>query len=111
MNGEQFNHSRIALLGQRVLEGGALNRAEGLWLFNLESSSDIFDLLAWANRVREHFKGNRVHLCSIVNVKAGGCSENCSFCSQSAAYQTGSPRYNFIDAEPVQTAANEARAN
>jgi len=60
MNGEQFNHSRIALLGQRVLEGGALNRAEGLWLFNLESSSDIFDLLAWAKSLQNYMRSGNV---------------------------------------------------
>jgi biotin synthase len=52
-----------------------------------------------------------VHLCSIVNVKAGGCSENCKFCSQSAAYQTEAPRYGLVDLPPVLTAAEEANAN
>src|SRR5437879_13135822 len=105
------NHARIGDLGKRVLLGGEVTREEGQWLFNLESSSDILDLISWANRVREHFKGNKVHLCSIVNVKAGGCSENCRFCSQSAAYQTDSPRYNLIEAQPVLEAASEATRN
>src|SRR3989440_2141977 len=112
MNAKLLNISmRSAGLGQRVLSRSHIAREEGVWLFDLESRADIFDLMSWANRIREHFKGNKIHLCSIVNVEAGGCSENCRFCAQSAAYQTDSPRYNFIDAEPVQTAANEARAN
>ena len=102
-------HQRIAEFGQRVLEGGQLTRAEALELFALESSADILDLLSWANRIREKFKGNKVHLCSIVNAKAGACSENCSFCAQSSFYQTGSPRYGFIDPEPVIEAADEAQ--
>src|SRR3954449_9555963 len=102
---------KLATLGRKVLAGGQLNRGEGQWLFDLENTADIFDLLSWANRIREHFKGNKVHLCSIVNVKAGGCSENCRFCAQSAAYQTDSPRYSFIESEPVQTAAAEAKSN
>ncbi|MGB1726362.1 MAG: biotin synthase BioB, partial [Limisphaerales bacterium] len=89
-------------MGQRVLEGGQISRDEALELVNIESNADIMDLLAWANRIREHYKGNKIHLCSIVNAKAGACSENCSFCSQSAAFQTGSPRYGFVDPEPVQ---------
>src|SRR5947209_16488470 len=104
-------HERISQLGQRVLEGGAISREEALWLFHLETNADILELLSWANRIREHFKGNKIHLCSIVNVKAGGCSENCRFCSQSAAYQTDSPRYGLIEAEPVLTAADEAKRN
>ena len=105
------NHTRIAGLGERVLNGGHITRDEALWLFNLENSADIFDLLSWANRIREKFKGNKIHLCSIVNAKAGACSENCSFCAQSSFYQTGSPKYGFVDPEPVAEAAEEANRN
>jgi biotin synthase len=105
------NHDRIAALGRRVLEGGEISRDEGSWLFKLTNPADIYDLLSWANRIREHFKGNKIHLCSIVNVKAGGCSENCRFCAQSASYQTDSPRYGFIEPEPVLAAAQEAKVN
>jgi biotin synthase len=101
--------SRIATLGRRVLDGEAVTRDEALWLFQITDSADIHDLLSWANRIREHFKGNKIHLCSIVNAKAGGCSENCSFCAQSSFHQTGSPRYGFVDPEPVAEAADEAQ--
>jgi len=105
------NHVRISELGERVWGGGHISRAEALWLINLETSADILDLLAWANRIRERFKGNKIHLCSIVNAKAGACSENCSFCAQSSFYQTGSPKYGFVDPEPVLAAADEANKN
>jgi biotin synthase len=104
-------HHRIAELGTRVLGGGEIAREEGRWLFGLEANADIGDLLSWANRIREHFKGNKIHLCSIVNIKAGGCSENCRFCAQSAAYQTESPRYGLVEQEPILTAAEEAKSN
>lgn len=103
--------ARIDQLAERVTDGGSITRPEALWLFGLEKSSEIVTLLAAANRIREHFKGNKVHLCSIVNVKAGGCSENCKFCAQSAAYQTESPRYGLVDIPPILTAADEARQN
>ncbi|MDE3066609.1 MAG: biotin synthase BioB [Verrucomicrobiota bacterium] len=105
------NHGVIAGLGERILGGGPISRDEALWLFHLESSVDVLDLLSWANRIREHFKGNKIHLCSIVNAKAGACSENCSFCAQSSFYQTGSPRYGFVDPGPVAEAAEEAGRN
>jgi len=105
------HHQRIAELGERVLGGGRITRDEALFLFNLEGTAEILDLLSWSNRIREKFKGNKIHLCSIVNAKAGACSENCSFCSQSAHYQTGSPKYGFVDPEPVQAAAAEAGQN
>jgi len=104
-------HARIGELGARVLNGGEITRSEASWLFNLESSSDILDLMSWANRIREHYKGNKIHLCSIVNIKAGGCPENCRFCAQSASYQTDSPRYNMVDPEPILAAVDEAKSN
>src|SRR5437762_6361029 len=57
-------------------------------LFDLEGSADIFYFLAWANQVREHFKGNKIHLCSIVNIKAGGWLE-----IGRAPYELQSPMY------------------
>ena len=102
---------RIAELGRQVLAGQDITPEQGRWLFHSESRADIFELLAWANRIREHFKGNKIHLCSIVNLKAGGCSEDCRFCAQSAAYDTSSPRHGLIDPETVLTAAGEAKTN
>jgi biotin synthase len=105
------SHTRISALTWRVLGGEDIPRQDALWLFDLESRADIFDLMAGANRIRERFKGNKIHLCSIVNAKAGACSENCSFCAQSAFYQTDSPKYGFVDPEPVRDAAEEAHRN
>jgi biotin synthase len=103
--------SRIAALGQRVLDGGAVSREEALGLFSLTQPGEIHDLMGWANRIRERFQGNQVHLCSIVNVKAGGCAEDCRFCAQSSFYETASPRHGLLDREPVMQAAEEARRN
>ncbi len=108
---DELTHDRIARLGRVVLQGQSIPREDAMWLFNLEMSADILDLLAWANRIRETFKGNKIHLCSIVNAKAGSCSENCSFCAQSSFHQTGSPKYGFIDPEPVLESADEANRN
>jgi biotin synthase len=115
MNNEAVDGSnvaaRIAELGQRVIAGGEISRSEARWLFNLKLDAEVSELLSWANKIRQHFKGNKIHLCSIVNVKAGGCSENCRFCAQAASYHTDSPRYSLIEEEPVLAAANEAKAN
>lgn len=105
------NSARIAELATKVLGEEKLSPEEAHWLFELEESADIYTLLSWANRIREQFKGKKVHLCSIVNVKAGGCSENCKFCAQSAAYQTESPRYGLVDVPPILEAADEAHQN
>lgn len=105
------NQQKIAELGTRILSGGQIDKDEAMWLFRLENSLDVFDLMSWANRIREKFKGNKIHLCSIVNAKAGNCSENCSFCAQSSHFQTGSPKYGFIDPDPLESAMTESAEN
>jgi biotin synthase len=102
---------RLDRVGEMALAGELIGRGDATWMFGLEAQPDIAHLMSWANRVRDRYRGNRIHLCSIVNVKSGGCSENCSFCAQSAAYDTGAPRYGFIEPEPVLKAAAEAQAN
>lgn len=101
----------IAGLGQRVLAGGAVSREEGEALLRLEPGPALFEMLAWANRLREQHFGNRIHLCSIVNIKAGACPEDCRFCAQSSYYQTASPRHGWLADEPVLQAAGEAQRN
>ena len=36
------NHQRIADLGQRIIRGGSVDRAEGEWFFELENGADVF---------------------------------------------------------------------
>jgi biotin synthase len=105
------NSERIRALGQHVLSGGRLGRADGAWLLGLEGSADLGELMAWANRIREQRYGRRIHLCSIVNLKSGGCPEDCKFCAQSAVYQTDAARYGLIDGEPIRQAMEEAHAH
>ncbi len=72
---------------------------------------DLGDLLAAAGRVRGLFKGAVVDLCSIVNAKSGACSEDCSFCAQSAHHATGASVYPLIDVKEMTKAAEGAKKN
>ena len=81
-------------LGERVLNGGHISREEAMQLFSLESTADIFDLMARANRIRERFKGrHKIHLCSIVNAKASVPVPRIAASARnpSISAQTGSP--------------------
>ena len=51
-------------------------------------SRDLPGLLAAASDVRVRHFGNKVRLCSILNARSGGCSEDCAFCAQSARHKT-----------------------
>jgi len=90
-----------------VLSGGDVTREEALELLSAEGP-DAFDVMAAANRIRHAFKGDSIHLCSIVNAKSGKCSENCSFCSQSAHFETQVPEYGFIGDREITASARRA---
>lgn len=64
-------------------------------------SADIKLLRECADRIRKHFCGDHVDLCSIINGKSGKCSENCRFCAQSAHNCTGIKEYPFLDTETI----------
>ncbi|MDX2227210.1 MAG: biotin synthase BioB [Verrucomicrobiae bacterium] len=100
-----------ASIAQRIIAGGEITREEALTLIELEDQADIMDLISAANRVRRHFKGDKIHLCSIVNAKAGACSEDCKFCAQSARYNTDAPVYKFMEWEKIEPHALEAQKN
>lgn len=83
-------------LAERVLNGGEVGRDEALWL---AGDASFGELLFHANRLRETFQGDSVHICSIINAKSGACSENCKFCAQSAHHKTGAAVYPLVGKE------------
>ena len=92
-----------------ALEGKGVTREQALKLESF-SHEELDYLFEGTNHLRDHFKGNDVKICSIVNAKAGRCEEDCSFCSQSSQFQTDSPEYDLLDVEEIVTAAKEAEA-
>lgn len=68
-------------------------------------------LLALAHRVRVAWTSDEVALESIVSGKTGGCPEDCSFCSQSSAFDTGVLPQPLLTPTEVLLAAQEAQAS
>ncbi len=100
----------IRQMEEKAIGGDRLTYEEGCRLIRAEGP-DIIDLISSANRVRLHYWGNKINLCSIVNAKAGDCSEDCKFCAQSARYDTGMPSYPLMDSAGIVQAAKEAGDN
>ena len=71
----------------------------------------LMDLLFRAQQVhRENFDPNEVQRSALISIKTGGCSEDCSYCSQSARYKTDTEREALMEVEDVLVAAREAKA-
>jgi biotin synthase len=68
------------------------------------------DLLFRAQSVhRQHFDPNRVQLSKLLNMKTGGCPEDCGYCSQSSHHATGLAASKLMDVETIVTEARKAR--
>ena len=93
-----------------VLNGSNIDRESASELSSAEGA-DLWDLFAAAGRVRDHFRGSTVDICSIVNAKSGACSEDCSYCAQSIHHATGAPVYPLISVDRMSEAAESARKN
>jgi biotin synthase len=70
------------------------------------------DLLWQAQTVhRAHHDANAVQLSTLLSIKTGGCAENCGYCSQSAANDTGLKATKLMEIDEVLAAARDAKAN
>ncbi len=97
----------LSEITQKIINGGRITQAEALELAERQGT-DLFELFLAASRVRDHFIGTTVHLCSIINAKSGRCPENCSFCAQSAHHTTNAPVFPLVDEESLVSAAHNA---
>jgi len=100
----------ILEMADKVLAGGVLESDEALKLSGV-TGSDRYLLFAEAARIRDHFVGSTVHLCSIINAKSGRCAENCAFCAQSAHHDTGVDVYPLVDEDEIVRCAALAEQN
>lgn len=97
----------LSEISSRVIAGGAPEESEALYLSTLRGT-DLFDLFLAAARVRDHFLGTSIHLCSIINAKSGRCPENCSFCAQSAHHRANAPVFPLVEEDEIVAAARIA---
>ncbi|MFC6634260.1 biotin synthase BioB [Microbulbifer taiwanensis] len=70
------------------------------------------DLLFTAQQVhRQHFDANRVQVSTLCSIKTGACPEDCTYCPQSARYDTGLEREKLMKVEKVVEEARAAKAS
>jgi len=70
----------------------------------------LFPLLQQAREIHlQHWNPADIQLCSLLSIKTGGCSEDCSYCSQSARYKTGVKAEPLLGVDEVVAAARAAK--
>jgi len=70
----------------------------------------LFDLISQSRAVHlEQWRGEEVQRCTLLSIKTGGCSEDCSYCAQSAHHATGLEREELMPVDTILEAARQAR--
>ena len=89
---------KLNTLTEEIISGRRLKKNDDISALT-EAPTDL--LSSCADRLRAHFSGDRVDLCSIISGKNGHCGENCRFCAQSAHNHTGCEVYGLMDYEDI----------
>lgn len=60
---------------------------------------------------RRFHNPSSIQMCTLLNIKTGGCSEDCSYCAQSSRYKTGVAASKMVTVDSVLSAAKIAKDN
>lgn len=83
--------------------------------YTFEKAKEIFsqpfmELLYQAHSVHKaNFSPNTIQTSTLLSVKTGACSENCSYCAQSSHYDTGVNVEKMLDKNEILTLAKRAK--
>ncbi|ACT56958.1 biotin synthase BioB [Candidatus Liberibacter asiaticus] len=70
------------------------------------------DLLFWSHTVhRKNFEPNHIQLSKLLNIKTGGCPENCGYCNQSVHNKSKLKASKLINVDQVLKEAKNAKEN
>jgi biotin synthase len=93
---------------ENVLSGVGISSEDATKLFDIPDEN-IKELANAANQITREFNGPKVDVEQLNNIKKNACSEDCSFCGQSAFFDTGIESYQLPSSEEVVERAQKAK--
>ncbi|MBK7147839.1 MAG: biotin synthase BioB [Bacteroidetes bacterium] len=70
----------------------------------------VLELIHQASTIHHQYNTTgEVQVCTLLSVKTGGCSEDCSYCPQAARYNTGVEAHKLMSYEDVVNKALDAK--
>jgi len=94
----------------QVLKNEKITESDAKKLFKIENKF-LKDLSDAANEITRFFHGKKIDVEQLTNIKKNYCSEDCSFCSQSAFFNTKIDDYKLQPAEEILKQATTAKNN
>jgi biotin synthase len=93
---------------EKVFSGIRISSEDAEKLLNIPEEN-IKDLAKCANEITRDFNGEKIDVEQLNNIKKNSCSEDCTFCGQSAFFDTGIDSYQLPTPEEVVTKAQKAK--
>ena len=93
---------------ERVFSGVGISSDDAEKLFNI-SDENLKDLASCANEITRDFNGSKVDVEQLNNIKKNACSEDCTFCGQSAFFDTGIETYQLPTPKEIVIKAQKAK--
>ena len=81
-------------------EERSLSREEAVKILDLPKE-EMEDLISCAYALRTKYKGKKVSVQLLTNVRSGNCSQNCAYCAQSCRSKADIEKYKWIDEEKL----------
>ena len=93
---------------EKVFSGIRISSEDAEKLLNIPEEN-IKDLSKCANEITRDFNGEKIDVEQLNNIKKNSCSEDCTFCGQSAFFDTGIDTYQLPTPDEVVTKAQKAK--
>lgn len=93
---------------EKIFSGKGITSDDVEKLFNIPDEY-VKELANAANEITRDFNGKKVDIEQLNNIKKNRCSEDCSFCGQSAFFDTGIETYQLPSADEVVARAIKAK--
>lgn len=87
----------IEKMKDKILNGNQITQSQAFSLYK----QPLKELCEAADEIRKHFCSNQFDICTIINAKSGGCTENCKFCAQSIQNDTKTKVYPLLSDEKI----------
>lgn len=96
------------LVVKKLLDDDEPITLEEAYKLALLGEERLFDLISLSSKVTAKYWRKGLYLCGIISAKTGACSENCTFCAQSAHNSSQVPIHPMLDPYSILEAAKEA---
>ena len=93
---------------EKVFAGTHISSEDAKKLLNIPDKN-LKELAKCANEITQDFNGEKIDVEQLNNIKKNACSEDCTFCGQSAFFDTGVNTYQLPTPEEVVSKATKAK--